>query len=213
MEHNNDKLVNMNLAEFVELLASEAPAPGGGSASALAGAVGSALVSMVSNLTLNNKKYAQHENVMRELLTQTKNLHQKFIALIDEDTAAFNGVSAVFAMPKDTDEQKAIRSKALQDALKNCVIPPFEMMVCAKNALELFEDKIDKFNENATSDLGVAALSLKTAMQGAWLNILINIGSIKDEEFATRYRKEGEELLANALPIADRIYETISSSY
>ena len=213
MNNKNEKLADMKVADFINVLASDAPAPGGGAAAALVGATGAALTSMVANLTLGNKKYAEHDSLMKNLLAENDKLHRRFIELMEQDAEVFNGVSAVFAMPKDTDEQKSVRSSALQEALKKCVIPPFEMMVCASDALELFEDKLDKFNTNATSDLGVAALGLKAAMQGAWLNILINISLIKDDQFATKYRKDGEALLVKSLPVADRIYEAVCSKY
>lgn len=206
------KLVDMTLNDFSALLASDAPAPGGGSAAALEGALGAALTHMVASLTTGKKKYAEHETLMQELLQQTEALRVKFVDVIDRDTEAFNGMSAVFAMPKDTDEQKAARSGAMQEALKACTLTPFDMMVYAVEGLELTERAVGKSNTSAASDLGVAALSLKAAVQGAWLNILINIGGIKDEAFAAKYRAEGEGILAKALPLADKIYETVLAS-
>lgn len=206
------KLVDMTLNDFSKLLASAAPAPGGGSAAALEGAVGAALTSMVASLTVGKKKYAEHEALTQELLEKTEAVRVKFVDVIDRDTEAFNGISAVFAMPKDTDEQKATRAAAMQEALKACTQTPFDMMTYALEALELTGRAVGKSNASAASDLGVAALSLKAAVQGAWLNILINVGGIKDSAFVERYRSEGEAILAKALPLADEIYETIRAS-
>jgi len=206
------KLVEMSVAQFDEILASDAAAPGGGSAAALEGALGIALTHMVGGLTLGKKKYAEHQEMIENLMAQAERIRKDFIDVIDRDTEAFNGVSAVFSMPKETDEEKAARGEAMQTALKACTITPYEMMCYAVEALELTNSAVGKSNTSAASDLGVAALSLKAAIQGAWLNILINISGIKDEAFVAKYRAEGEAMLAKALPLADSIYETILGS-
>lgn len=206
------QLKDMTLVEFTDLLASDAPAPGGGSTAALEGALGSALLNMVAGLTIGKKKYADHQDLMQEIMAEAQKIHTTFIDVIDRDTEAFNGVSAVFEMPKETDEQKAARAKAMQDALKQCTLTPFEMMTLALAALELTSRAVGKSNASAASDLGVAALSLKAAVQGAWLNILINISGIKDEAFVAEYRSKGEAILAKALPLADHIYTTVLES-
>lgn len=203
------KLPEMNIAAFSELLASDAPAPGGGSTAALAGALGVSLSAMVAGLTVGKKKYADHEELAKSVMKNADGLQKQLLDLMDRDTEAFNGVSAVFAMPKETDEQKTARSEAMQKALKACTLTPFEMMECALKALELTRSLVGKSNDSAASDLGVAALSLKTGIQGAWLNVLINISGIKDAAFADTYRKNGEALLAKALPLADEIYEHV----
>ncbi|MEG2204819.1 MAG: cyclodeaminase/cyclohydrolase family protein, partial [Oscillospiraceae bacterium] len=136
----------------------------------------------------------------------------RFLDVIDRDTEAFNAVSAVFSMPKETDAEKAARKDAMQAALKGCTKTPYEMMELACEALELTRTVVGHSNASAASDLGCAALSLKAAIQGAWLNILINIGGIQDQEFAEQYRKNGEALLARALPLADAIYQEILQS-
>ncbi|MDL2287896.1 cyclodeaminase/cyclohydrolase family protein [Oscillospiraceae bacterium OttesenSCG-928-F05] len=203
------KLTDMTLAAFSEVLASDAPAPGGGSTAALTGALGAALTHMVAALTAGKKKYAEHEALTEEILRETAALRIRFLETIDKDTEAFGDVSAVFTMPKDTDEEKAARAEAMQRALKGATLPPFTMMTLALSALELTERAVGRSNQNAASDLGVAALCLKAAVQGAWLNILINLGGIRDESFKEKYRAEGEEILSKALPLADRIYNTV----
>ncbi|MDR0511520.1 MAG: cyclodeaminase/cyclohydrolase family protein [Treponema sp.] len=200
------KLANKTIIDFTEVLASSEPAPGGGSTAALEGALAASLVEMVTGLTIGKKKYAEHDDLMKEIGLQAAKLRAELTDVIDRDTEAFNGVSAVFAMPKETDEEKSLRSDAMQQALKACTLTPFEMMQCALAVLELAEKMLGKFNSSAASDLGVAALSAKAAAQGAWLNILINIGGIKDEAFTGKYRGGGEAILAKALPLADKIY-------
>lgn len=203
------KLAEMQVTEFVNLMASNAPAPGGGSAAALEGALGAALTAMVCALTVGKKKYADVQELAVESQKKAEDLKARFVDVMDRDTEAFNAVSAVFAMPKDTDEQKAARKAAMQEALKGCTKTPFEMMQLACETLELTRSLVGRLNASAASDLGCSALSLRAAIQGAWLNVLINISGIADEAFAAEYRKNGEALLAKALPLADEIYEEI----
>lgn len=203
------KLAEMQVTEFVNLMASDAPAPGGGSAAALEGAVGAALTAMVCALTVGKKKYADVQDLAVESQKKAEELKARFVDVMDRDTEAFNAVSAVFAMPKETDEQKAARKAAMQEALKGCTKTPFEMMQLACETLELTRSLVGRLNASAASDLGCSALSLRAAIQGAWLNVLINVSGINDEAFAAEYRKNGEALLAKALPLADEIYAEI----
>ena len=205
------KLAELKTAEFVDLLASDAPAPGGGSAAALEGALGAALTAMVCSLTVGKKKSAEHEELAKSVQARAADLKERFVDVMDRDTEAFNVVSAAFGMPKATDEEKAARSEAIQEGLKGCTKTPFEMMELAVEALELTASVLGKSNDSAASDLGVSALSLRAAIQGAWLNVLINIGSLKDAALAEDYRQRGEALLAKALPLADEIYSTVVS--
>ena len=204
------KLVEMKVNEFVDLMASDEPAPG--SAAALEGALGAALTAMVCALTVGKKKYADVQELAIESQKKGNELKAQFVDVIDRDTEAFNAVSAVFAMPKDTDEEKAARKAAMQEALKGCTKTPFEMMELATETLELTASLLGKTNDSAASDLGVSALSLRAAIQGAWLNVLINIGSLKNKDLAEDYRKKGEAMLAKALPLADKIYAAVESS-
>lgn len=206
------KLTSMTVKDFCELLSSDAPAPGGGSSSALSGALGAALTEMVSALSLGRDKYKEHEGLNRDIIMESSKLRLQLIDVIDRDTEAFNKVSAVFVMPKNTDKEKEARKQAMQAALKACTLPPFEMMECSFEVLKLLEKALGRTNTNALSDLAVAGLSLKTAIQGAWLNIIANIGAIKDEAFASEYRKKGTDILAEAVPLADKIYETALSN-
>ena len=203
------KLVEMTVSQFADVMASDAPAPGGGSASALNGAIGAGLAAMVCALTVGKKKYVEFEGLAKETEGKALALKDKFVAIIDTDTEAFNAVSAVFTMPKDTDEQKAARKAAMLEALKGCTVSPFEMMELAAQALELVASLVGKSNATAASDLGCAALNLKSAIQGAWLNVCININGMADQAFADEYRAKGQALLDKALPMADAAYAAI----
>ena len=203
------KLADLTVTEFTALLASDAPAPGGGSAAALEGAIGAALTAMVCGLTKGKKKFAEFNDLAVEAEVKALALKDRFIDVMDRDTEAFNVVSAAFGMPKATDEEKAARSAAIQKGLEGCTATPFEMMEIALETLELTDSILGKSNDSAASDLGVSALSLRAAVQGAWLNVLINIGSLKNKELAEDYRVKGEALLAKALPLADKIYAEV----
>ena len=203
------KLADLKVTEFVDLLASDAPAPGGGSAAALEGAIGAALTAMVCGLTKGKKKFAEFNDLAVEAEVKALALKDRFVDVMDRDTEAFNVVSAAFGMPKETDEEKAARSAAIQKGLEGCTATPFEMMEIAVETLELTDSILGKSNDSAASDLGVSALSLRAAIQGAWLNVLINIGSLKNKELAEDYRVKGEALLAKTLPLADKIYAEV----
>ncbi|MCL2573163.1 MAG: cyclodeaminase/cyclohydrolase family protein [Defluviitaleaceae bacterium] len=199
------KLTDMKLHEFCAALASKEPAPGGGSASANMAAMGISLLGMVANLTVGKKKYAEHEELMQGIISEADKLREQLVEAIDRDTEAYNGVSAVFAMPKETDEEKVARSAAMQAALKVATQVPYEVMGLCHAALALAGKAVGKANSNAASDLGVAAHALQAGLHGAWMNVLINLGGLKDEEFAEAKREGGEKMVAEG----DRMAMTI----
>lgn len=203
------KLVDLKVHEFMTVLGSDEPAPGGGSAAALSATMGISLVKMVSELTKDKKKYAEFETLTDEIMSEAIRLQDELLESIDKDTEAFNEVSAVFSMPKETDADKAARREAMQTALQGAAKSPFNMMVLMVAALKVTEKGVGKSNANAASDLGVAALNLKAGLQGAWLNVLINLSSIKDEAFVKTYHEKGEALLEEGCQIADRVYVEI----
>jgi len=206
-------LTDITIKEFTELLASDAPTPGGGAAAALAGALGVSLAGMVGALTAGNAKYSEHAEFTAELLERAQSIRVEFLALIDEDAETFKKMSAAYKLPKKTEADKAARSEAVQSALIACADPPLKMMALCGRAIELTERAVGKTNRNVDSDLGVAALCLKAAMQSAWLNVLINVASIKDGDFVAEYREKGESIIAEAAPIADGVYEKIMTNY
>ena len=203
------QLCKLDVTEFTNVLASEAPAPGGGSTAALEGALGAALTAMVCALTAGKKAYAEWEAQTDAVRRRASALQARFLEVIDLDTEAFCAVSAAYALPKATDEEKARRSEAIQKGLLRCTQSPFEMMELAAEALELAAQLAGKSNASAASDLGCAALHLGSAVQGAWLNVLINLGSIRDAAFAAQYRTRGQILLDEALPLAQSIYDRV----
>ena len=206
------KLVDLSITEFAKVLGSDAPAPGGGSAAALSAANGISLTKMVCELTIGKKKYAEFEDHIKGVHEKSAHLQDQLLEAIDKDTEAFNVVSAVFDLPKETEEEKVARREAMQKALKHATVSPFSMMELIVEALETTKEAVGKSNTNAASDLGVAALNLKAGLQGAWLNVLINISGIKDQDFVQEYHGKGLELLQTGSDLADNIYQSILES-
>ena len=196
------KLIDKSLREFVDLLASGEPTPGGGSAAAMTGAQGAALVAMVCGLTAGRQKYAEHDGLARDTLAAALEVKDGLLEALDRDSEAYQGVVAVFSMPKDSGEEKLARKAAMQQALKASTLSPYEMMKLSAEGLRLARAVAGKCNVNAASDLGVAALSLRAALEGGWSNVLINLGGIEDEAFVREYREKGEALLEEGLTMA-----------
>ena len=192
------KLTEGTAAAFTEALASDAPAPGGGSAAALMGAQGAALVAMVCALTEGSAKYAPRQPRAGAIRAEAEALRLRLLELVDRDTESFLTVSAAYAMPKATEAERSARSAAIQEGLALCTRTPLEVMTLSARGLALAEELASGFNENAASDLGVAALSLEAGLRGAWYNVEINVGSLKDRELAETCRRQGEALLAEA---------------
>lgn len=202
-------LANMSVEEFCGILGSAAPAPGGGSAAALTGALGAALTSMVCCLTLGKKKYADNQAFAEQTKAASDSLRERFLAAMERDTAVFGAMSAAYGMAKDTEEQKKARSAAIQQALRGCTEVPLEMMDLAAEAAELTGAAVGRTTELAVSDLGVAALELAAAVRSAWLNVLINIGLMADKDLAQQYRQRGEALLQTVSARCEQIYADV----
>jgi formiminotetrahydrofolate cyclodeaminase len=186
-------LTQKPVSTFLDELASSAPAPGGGSAAALGAAIGAALVSMVANLTVGKKKYADVEEDIQGILDRSETLRRKCEDLLEQDVAAYTKVSQAYKMARDTDEQKDARSAAIQEALKGATSVPMALAEACVEILKLCPESAEKGNVRAVSDVGVGALMAEAALRAAALNVWINLGSIKDEDFVQR---EGERLKA-----------------
>lgn len=206
------KLIDLKLNEYLDILLSDAPAPGGGSVSALAGAQAAALMGMVCDLTIGKSKYADYQDICTEAKAKTGELYKGFAEAIDKDTEAFNLVAAAFKMPKETDGEKAARKQAIAEGTLEATKVPFSVMKMASAGLEIAETMVGKSNPNAASDLGVAILNLMTCMKGAWLNVKINLPGVKDEELAANYRAEGEAMISKGENIARKLYAEVEGS-
>lgn len=176
--------------EYLDDLAAKKPAPGGGSAAAAVGALGVSLLSMVANFTVGKDKYEDVEAEMQELLSSAEKLRAELQKLVDEDVAAYQKVSAAYKMPKDSDEQKAARSEAIQAALKAAMQVPLATCRSLFEAGKLCEPLLEKGNVNLVSDVGVAAEFIAAGFVSALMNVEINLGGIKDEDFVADIRQE-----------------------
>jgi formiminotetrahydrofolate cyclodeaminase len=204
-------LTESPLNTFLDDLASNKPAPGGGSAAALCGSVGAALVSMVANLTVGRKKYAGVEDQVKSLLGQADALRSHLLSLIEEDIAVYTDVSNAGKMPRDTDEQKAARTDAMQLALKAATMPPMKIVEACRDVLQLCMPIAEIGNVGAVSDAGVAALAAEAGMRAGALNVLINRGMIKDETFVRRESAHLAGLLTGMPELKEEVYSYVVS--
>lgn len=177
------ELRKLTVEGFINETASSSPAPGGGSVAALNAASSAALIAMVANLTIGKEKYKASEAEMQDVAAKAGALKDQFLSLIDEDSNAFNKIMAAFKLPKDTDEAKKARSAAIQEATKGAALVPFKVGETANTLFALAEAVILRGNPNAVTDGAVAAMNARAAVRGAFLNVKINLGSIKDQAF------------------------------
>jgi len=200
------KFVDKPCAEFVEVLSTKSPVPGGGGASALVGAVGMALGAMVGSLTVGKKKYADVEGEIIELMNKASALQKELLHLVDEDAVVFEPLSKAYGIPKDD----PTREQVMEDALKlACTVPMDIMRLCAR-AIELQEEFAAKGSVLALSDAGVGAVLCKAAMQGASLNVFINTQSMTDKKYAGSIEAEADAILGKYCVMADDVFDSVT---
>ena len=193
-------------ADFLNELASAAPTPGGGGAAAYCGALASALASMVGNLTVGKKRYADVEDDVRASLDRLEKLRARLVQLVDEDARAFAPLAAAYRMPRDTPEEQAAKDAALQQALVGACEVPLEIMRSCAQVIDECELMARSGSRMALSDAGVAVAFAKAALLGASLNVYINVGSLADDVRAATYRGEADKLIAEGGAQADEVY-------
>jgi glutamate formiminotransferase/formiminotetrahydrofolate cyclodeaminase len=191
----DEKLISMSVKAFANETAADSPAPGGGSVAAAAGAFGVALGTMVANLSASKRGWETRTAEFSSWAEKGQLLKDRLLALVDEDTRAFNAIMAAFGLPKDTDEQKSARKTAIQDASQYATEVPFRTLQVAVESIPLIQAMIEKGNPNSLSDAGVGAACLLTAMQGAWMNVLINAQGLEDKVWATDISQRAEQLI------------------
>ncbi len=207
---NPEKLANLSLKEFCDELSTDSPAPGGGSVAALSSAISGALTSMVANLTVGKKGYEKFDKEVKQLAEDGQKVKEDSLYEIDNDTQAFYKMMDALRLPKKTDEEKTVRELAVQEATKNAILVPFNTLRIAKDAV-ILADKISKIgNKNALSDAGVAAITANAAAKSAFLNIKINMGSIKDEDFRSKVMEEASQILDEVNKMALAVEKFIS---
>ena len=197
------------LLQFVEALSSKAPVPGGGGASALAGAIGTALASMVGNLTSGKKKYAKYQPDIERILQEAGQLTNRLLELIEEDAAAFEPLSKAYGLPKGTPEELARKEEIMEGALYEASLVPLRIMETAVEAIRLQEELAVKGSALAISDVGVGAKLLEAALQGASLNVYINTKLMKNRGRAEELNQRAEELIKEGVRISQQVFEMV----
>ena len=204
-------LTKNTVDEFLEQVASNSPAPGGGSVSALAGALGAALTSMVARLTIGKKKYAEVQSEMEEVLKRSEDLRNQLTLVIDEDTLAFNKVMEAFGMPKETDEQKAQRTLAIEEASRSATEVPLKLIELCDRMLDFVIIVSEKGNKNSASDAGVSAIFLRAAAHGAALNVRINVAGMEQNQFGEGAKRTMDSLLKRIEEKSERALVSVNS--
>ncbi len=201
----NEKLVNMTLKAFANETASESPAPGGGSIAAYVGALGMALGTMDANLSAGKRGWEEQRNFFSDWAVKGQQLKQQLIAAVDEDTRAFNQIMEAFALPKANETEKQNRQQAIENATKYACEVPYKVMELSYKGLELLAYMVEQGNPNSITDAGVGVLCVKTAVQGAYFNVLINAQGLKDRIFADEMVSKSKQLLATTHKQADEL--------
>ena len=200
---------SMTIQEFLDVLSSEKPVPGGGGASALAGALGNALGQMVANLTIGKKKYALVEDEIKELAERMKGIQGQFSALADQDAKVFAPLAKCYSLPSGTEEEKAYKAEVMEARLLEASLVPMEIMEKAWEMLEIMDILADKGSRMAVSDVGVGVQFIRTALLGAVMNVYINTKSMKNREKAEEMNEKAERLIKEGTEAADRIYQKV----
>jgi glutamate formiminotransferase / formiminotetrahydrofolate cyclodeaminase len=209
---NEHKLIDMTMKEFMNETASESPAPGGGSVSAYMGAVGTALGTMVANLSSHKRGWDERWKEFSVWAEKGKEIQNRLLNLVDEDTKAFNKIMDSFSLPKKSEEEKKIRDEAIQDATRNATLVPLQVMETAYSAFELLKEMARNGNPNSISDTGVGALALLSCVKGAYLNVRINASGLKDKAFAADVLNKGKGIELQAISAEAEILDHVNAS-
>ena len=205
------QIKNQPIQTFLDELASKSATPGGGSAAALMGAQAAALVSMVCNLTIGKPKFAEVEVEMQKTLEQAEALRNQLTDLIQADIDVFNRLMSKYALPKDTEKEKAIRSEAIQEILKEATEVPLQCAQACRKIIELSQIAAEKGSPNVISDSGAAVMAAYGGLKTSALNVYINTGSLKDKAFAEAKVAELEQAVADADAVMSNVYELVKA--
>src|SRR5213595_2748858 len=211
IESDSKSLVKMNLREFCNETLSDSPAPGGGSVAALMGALGASLGGMVANLSAGKRGWDDKLEYFSQWAVKAQQLKDELLSLVDEDTAAFNKVMDSFALPKESAEEKAARSAAIEQATKYAAEVPLKVMETASKSYELLTEMAEKGNPASASDVGVGALATRACIEGAALNVKINLAQLKDEKFKGALAQRMRNISADSDAQFENIYQVVGS--
>lgn len=204
-------LADLAIKGFLAETAGSAPVPGGGSISALNGAIAAALTEMVAHLTVGKKKYAEVEGQMRTIAIEAALIRERLTAYIDKDSEAYDRVFAAFKLPKETETQQAERSRVIQEATKEAALVPMRVAEEIGLVMESIIYVAHKGNRNAVTDACVAMMAARTCVLGALLNVRINLSSIRDEDFVKRMTKKADALEADALRVEKKLLDWVKT--
>ncbi|MDB5149017.1 MAG: ftcD [Mucilaginibacter sp.] len=206
----DSKLISMSLADLADETASESPAPGGGSISAAVGALGASLATMVANLSSHKKGWDNRWQEFSDWAQKGQQFKNELLALVDQDTTAFNQIMQAFALPKSNEEEKTTRDKAIQDATRYAIEIPFKVMEAALNSMEVIKAMVLTGNPNSITDAGVAALCARTAVLGAFMNVKINASGYKDKDYVIDIIYRGNEIERKAIALEAEVIELVN---
>ncbi len=205
----DSKLVNMTLTDFADETASESPAPGGGSIAAYVGALGVSLATMVANLSSHKKGWDERWEEFSNWAEKGEKIKNELINLVDADTKAFNKIMEAFGLPKSTDEEKLIRTNAIQEATKFAIEIPFQVMSASYNSMEVIKTMAEIGNPNSVSDAGVGAMCARSAVMGAFMNVRINTNGYNDKVYVAEILKRGKEIENKAIALEEVILKIV----
>lgn len=204
-DQNSGRLINMSLSDFADETASESPAPGGGSISAYVGALGVSLGTMVANLSSHKKGWDAQWQFYSDWALKGQAIKKEMLKMVDEDTNAFNKIMLAFGLPKGNDEEKKVRSEAIQSATKLAIITPYKVMQLALESMELMKVMVEQGNPNSVTDAAVGALCARTAVIGAFMNVRINASGYHDKAFINDMISKGKEIQEKAIALENEI--------
>lgn len=202
----SEKMIEKSCADFAAVLASKAPVPGGGGAAALVGALGTALCSMVGNLTVGRKKYAQYEADVKRMLEKGAAVQERLLDLVDKDAEAFEPLSKAYSIPKDDPKH----DETLEAATKFACEAPVEMMKACCEAIELLEEMMEKGSVTLVSDVGCGALCCAAALESASMNIFVNTKTLLDREAAAKLDDQADAMLREYMPRARKVADEVN---
>lgn len=207
----SETLTQLTCEEFVNVLATKEPVPGGGGTAALVGALGAALGNMVGSLTVGKKTYAQVEDEILALKAESDVLQEKLLAMVDKDAEAFAPLAKAYGLPTDTEEQRAEKDRVMESALRAAAAAPLEIMELSIKALDVIGRFAQIGSRLAVSDAGCAAACVRAAINAAGLNVLINTKSMKDRAYAQEMNAKVGFMLHNGIEKADAIFEMVQA--
>ncbi|MDR0459483.1 MAG: cyclodeaminase/cyclohydrolase family protein [Coriobacteriales bacterium] len=207
------EFTKLSCEDFVAVLASKEPVPGGGGASALVGAIGMALGNMVGSLTVGKPKFADVEEDMVRLKTKSDELQQRFFALVAQDAVVFEPLSVAYGLPRETEEEKAHKAQVMEECLRECCAVPLAIMEACCEAIDVHEEFAAKGTPIAISDVGCGVIACKAALQAASLNVFINTMSFQDREYAENINVKAYAMLDEYCAKADAIFADVAARF